>query len=85
MPESRSAYEVHNIITRRDPRRCSTQRPAHVEAVIRTLSVSLLAVAAIAASLLLTRGQEEEGGRLPHAGENQPVRLPLDALRAAGM
>jgi hypothetical protein len=56
-----------------------------VEAVIRTLSVSLLAVAAIAASLLLTRGQEEEGSRLPHAGENQPVRLPLDALRAAGM
>jgi hypothetical protein len=55
-----------------------------MEAVIRTLSVSLLAVAAIAASLILTRGREE-GSSLPHAGENQPVRLPLDALRAAGM
>ena len=84
MPDSGSAYEVHNLITRREPRRCNAQ-PAHVEAVIRTLSVSLLAVAAIAASLLLARGQEEEGSRLPHAGENQPVRLPLDALRAAGM
>jgi hypothetical protein len=49
------------------------------------LSVSLLAVAAIAASLFLTRTREEQERELPHAGENSPVRLPLDALRAAGL
>lgn len=55
------------------------------EARIRTLSVSLLAVAAVAASLILTKTREDELPSLPHAGENQPIRLPLDALRAAGM
>ena len=55
------------------------------EAIIRTLSVSILAVAAIAASLILTRTREDDSRGLPHAGENQPVKLPLDALRAAGM
>jgi hypothetical protein len=55
------------------------------EARIRTLSVSILAVAAIAASLFLTKTREDEVASLPHAGENQPIRLPLDALRAAGM
>ena len=54
-----------------------------LEAKIRTLSVSLLAVAAIAASLLITRSLEEETA--PPAGENQPVRQPLDAIRAAGL
>jgi len=47
--------------------------------------VSILAVAAIAASLILTRTREDDTRGLPHAGENQPVKLPLDALRAAGM
>jgi hypothetical protein len=47
--------------------------------------VSLIAVAAVAASLILTRTREDQGNRLLHAGENQPVRLPLDALRAAGL
>lgn len=55
------------------------------EAHIRTLSVSLLAVAAIAASVILTRIRVQEGDVLAHAGENQPIRVPLDALRAAGM
>ena len=55
------------------------------EGPIRTLSVSLLAVAAIAASLLLTRTRGDEGAELLHAGEIQPVKLPLDAIRAAGL
>lgn len=54
-----------------------------LEAKIRTLSVSLLAVAAIAASLLITRSREED--MAPPAGENQPARQSLDAIRAAGL
>jgi hypothetical protein len=53
------------------------------EAEIRALSVSLLAVAAIAASLLITRSHDEEAA--PSAGEKQPVKQPLDAIRAAGL
>jgi len=51
------------------------------------LSVSILAVAAIAASLILVRirVREDDSGNLPHAGENHPVKLPLDAMRAAGL
>jgi len=64
-------------------------RPHHIhpmEAPIRTLSVSLVAVAAIAASLLLTRNVEESDnpGVVP-AGENHPAKIRLDALRAAGL
>jgi hypothetical protein len=56
------------------------------EAPIRTLSVSLVAVAAIAASLLLTRSRDEEDTiRVVPAGEQQPARLQLDAIRAAGL
>lgn len=56
------------------------------EAPIRTLSVSLVAVAAIAASLLLTRSREERDitGIVP-AGENLPAHLKLDAIREAGL
>jgi hypothetical protein len=48
------------------------------------LSVSLLAVAAIAASLLLTRSRDEKAGDIP-AGEQQPAEHSLDAIRAAGL
>jgi hypothetical protein len=56
------------------------------EAPIRTLSVSLVAVAAIAASLLLSRSREESDitGIMP-AGENAPIHLKLDAIREAGL
>lgn len=54
--------------------------------VIRTLSVSLVAAAAIAASLLLTRGRtEHDTSDLTLAGESQSVRLKLDAIREAGL
>ena len=58
-----------------------------VGGLIRTLSVSLVAVAAIAASLLLTREREEteDNRRLVPAGETLPARLKLDAIRAAGL
>lgn len=56
------------------------------EAPIRTLSVSLVAVAAIAASLLLTRSRvpnDALGSVLP--GGDEPAKFQLDALRAAGL
>jgi hypothetical protein len=57
-----------------------------MEEPIRALSVSLVAVAAIAASLLLTRSREESDiTNAPPAGENQPARVKLDAIRAAGL
>jgi hypothetical protein len=49
--------------------------------------VSLLAVAAIAASLLLTRRPHEKGDAdagVP-AGEQSPAEQSLDAIRAAGL
>jgi hypothetical protein len=52
------------------------------EASIRTLSVSLLAVAAIAASLLITRIRED--GMAP-VDEGKPAEQSLDAIRAAGL
>jgi hypothetical protein len=56
------------------------------EALIRTLSVSLVAIAAIAASLLLARSRDEgEDTRLAPADEGQPARFQLDAIRAAGL
>jgi hypothetical protein len=56
------------------------------EASIRTLSVSLMAVAAVAASILLTRSRDgNDTHRTVPAGEQQPARLQLDAIRAAGL
>jgi hypothetical protein len=55
------------------------------EATIRTLSVSLVAVAAIAASLLLARSRgEEEALRVLPLGDAQ-APFKLDAVRAAGL
>lgn len=57
------------------------------EAPIRTLSVSLVAVAAIAASLLIVRSRDDydTDRDLMPAGENQPAKLKLDAIREAGL
>jgi hypothetical protein len=45
-----------------------------------------LAVAAIAASVLLTRRQEKPGAaELIPAGEQLPAEQSLDAIRAAGL
>lgn len=52
------------------------------EAAIRTLSVSLLAVAAIAASLLLTRNREVIHSQ---GSDSQQTARELDAIRAAGL
>jgi len=52
---------------------------------IRTLSVSLLAVAAIAASLVLANStQRTSSGGIP-AGENGPGEPSLDRIREAGL
>jgi hypothetical protein len=50
------------------------------------LSVSLVAVAAIAASLLFTRYRDESdaSGVMPLGGHH-PAKLQLDAIRAAGL
>ena len=56
-----------------------------LEARIRTLSVSLLAVAAIAASLVLSRNEgTSAAGSIP-AGETMPGAPSLDKIRAAGL
>ncbi len=53
---------------------------------IRTWGVSLLAAAAIAATLLLARRTEPRPAHaLVPAGETQPAEQSLDAIRAAGL
>ena len=61
--------------------------PSSGEALIRTLGVSLIAIAAIVASLSVAR-QRQDSARLPDEEKGpQPAasRLDLDQLRAAGM
>ena len=77
---TRNAFVIHRPLER------ATAAPNRWEAPIRTLSVSLVAVAAIAASLLLTRSREEnDAHNIVPAGENVPARLKLDAIREAGL
>ncbi len=52
---------------------------------IRTLSVSLLAAVAIAASLLIVRKVERPAQGLVPAGEHFPAERSLDAIREAGL
>lgn len=58
----------------------------HSGGSIRTLSVSLLAVAAIATSLILARKSQDKPGadQIP-AGEPAPAEQSLDVIRAAGL
>lgn len=53
--------------------------------LIRTLSVSLLAVAAIAASLVLSRNEGTTAAGSVPAGETLPGAPSLDKIRAAGL
>jgi hypothetical protein len=77
---------MRNALFRKRPLDRATVVLQTWEAPIRTLSVSLVAVAAIAASLLLTRSRDESDTRsLVPAGENVPARLKLDAIREAGL
>lgn len=57
------------------------------EEAIRTLSVSLLAVAAVAASLLIARQRDERPTHLPAlaGGDDLSAEHSLDAIRAAGL
>ncbi|MBI4409958.1 MAG: hypothetical protein HY561_09635 [Gemmatimonadetes bacterium] len=50
------------------------------------MGVSLLAIAAIAASLLLTRSKQDrpDPDQVP-SGETLPAEKSLDAIRAAGL
>ena len=70
--------------------RCLTQTTIHrqfQEDSIRALSVSLLAVAAIAASLLLSRDKQERtlSDSVTPADRDLPAEQPLDDIRAAGL
>jgi hypothetical protein len=77
---------TRNALSHHRPLEWATSAPSPWEAPIRTLSVSLVAVAAIAASLLLSRSREEgDITDVVPAGENIPVRLKLDAIREAGL
>jgi len=50
------------------------------------LGVSLLAVVAVAVSVLLSRQRQERvNTREIPAGESQPLRRSLDAIRTAGL
>ena len=55
---------------------------------MRTLTVSLLGVAAVAVSLVILRQQKEEDvtreARLVPAGETQPGTISLERLRELG-
>lgn len=65
----------------------STIYPHNSEELIRTLSVSLLAVAAIAASLLLSRDKQERtlSDSVTPADRGLPAEKSLDEIRAAGL
>jgi len=61
--------------------------PLHAEALIRTLGVSLVAIAAIVASLTVARQRQELPSRVrDKRQEHSPaaVDLDLEQLRAAG-
>jgi hypothetical protein len=68
---------------RRLPEVASRRHLSSVEASIRTLGVSLLAVAAVAAGVFLSRQKQPERAVPPATGEEVPQQF-LDALRAAG-
>jgi hypothetical protein len=60
--------------------------PSCREALIRTLSVSLVAVAAIVASLAVVRQRQEEPARgRERRAEPSPAAVDLDQLRNAGL
>lgn len=61
--------------------------PSTQEAPIRTLSVSLLAVTAVAVGVLLTKQRQVRPAPedVAPAGDAQPAMRTLDAIRAAGL
>lgn len=72
------------------PGRCDrwfsgTRRNSHEEGPIRTFGVGLMAIAAVAAGLVLSRARTSRVEVRPVAGETLPSSLSLEALRAAGM
>jgi anti-sigma-K factor RskA len=77
------ARSLHYLTRSRSKRASVTNR--FREARIRALSLSIVAVAAIAASLLLTKSRDEHDDTGVVPGEQQSARLQLDAIRAAGL
>lgn len=63
--------------------------PSFREALIRTLGVSLVAIAAVVASLTIVRQQRQEVERKGGDGQRHepisPAAVDLDELRAAGL
>lgn len=55
------------------------------EVPIRTFGVGLMAIAAVAAGLVLSRTRTGRDEVRAPAGETLPASLSLEALRAAGM
>lgn len=66
----------------------SSSFPSFSEAQIRTLVVSLIGAAAVAAGLVLLRQQKdseiEEAAKVP-AGERVPATIVLEKIRNAGI
>jgi hypothetical protein len=62
------------------------RHPHQQEAPIRTLGVSLVAIAAIVASLTVARQRQEQPERAKEKRpENSPAAVDLDQLRTAGL
>lgn len=61
-------------------------KPISAGGVIRTLGVSLLAVAALAVGVVLSKQRQERGAPVVpmQSGEARPVTPSLDAIRSAG-
>jgi len=83
---SEGARSLHKLLVRSAPFWLSVKHiNSRSEARIRTLSLSIVAVAAVAASLMLTRSRGEHDSSRVTPGEQQSARLQLDAIRAAGL
>ena len=77
METARLGHQAHPDAAPSTPRR---------EALIRTLGVSLVAVAAIVASLAVVRQRQDEPVRVrERRSEPSPAAVDLDQLRNAGL
>lgn len=80
-----AAEGTENALVALDPPLGGSPFTPNAGGPIRTLSVSLLAVAAIAASLLIVRREQRPQHGLVPAGEVLPAEQSLDAIREAGL
>jgi len=76
---------MDSALSQRTRRYGGTTWNTHREVPIRTFGVGLMAIAAVAAGLVLSRARTRDQAMKAPAGETLPSSLSLEALRAAGM